>query len=57
MGNSRNDSIPNMACPFPPRTRLNHSLLEQGIKNKARQGKINVETIHALTIGLLPGTY
>lgn len=45
MGNSRNGSIPNMACPFPPRTWLNHSLLEQGIKNKARLGKINVETI------------
>lgn len=45
MGNIRNDTIPNMACPFPPRTWLNHSLLEQGIKKEARLGKINVETI------------
>lgn len=48
MGNSRNYSIPNMACPFPPRTCLNHSLLEHGIKKEARLGKINVETLPCL---------
>lgn len=45
MGNDRNDSIPNTACPFPPRTWLNRSLLEQGIKIEARLGKVNAETI------------
>lgn len=45
MGNDRNDSIPNTACPFPPRMRLNRSLLEQGIKKEARLGKVNAEAI------------
>lgn len=45
MGNDRNDSIPNTACPFPPRTWLNRSLLEQGIKKEARLGKVNAEAI------------
>lgn len=48
MGNSRNASILNMACPFSPRMWLNHSLLEEGIKKEARLGKINVEIIPCL---------
>lgn len=43
--NSRNDSIPNTACPFPPRTWPSRSLIEQGIKKEAQLGKINVETV------------